>query len=181
MLFHTLRCLPLSTRSPSIEPVGNLCPLHSYVGTMASDVSMIALEHSNHQGASLEKDNCVNGKQPHKLMKFQVVSKLSRSPPTLSTFSFLTSDSDAVLIERLHFHYKRSDAYSKRSGIIRFILMRKLTLGFATYQDPVCQIFHVFGLRILLSDQLTPTSDIHKRSRSTRATLCRTHPGHRDG
>lgn len=158
MLFHTFRCLPLSTLSPSLERVGNLCSLHSYVGTMASDVSMIALEHLNHLGASLEKDDCVNEKQPQLLMKFQVVSKLSRSPPTLSTFSCLTSDSDAVLIERLHSHYKRSDTYSKRSAIIRFGLMRKLTLGFATYQVRVFPISHVFGLHIFFfSDQLTPT------------------------
>lgn len=104
---------------------------------------------SQSSGASLEKDDCVNGKQPQLLMKFQVVSKLSRSPPTLSTFSCLTSDSDAVLIERLHSHYKRSDTYSKRSAIIRFLLMRKLALGFATYQVRVCPISHVFGLHIL--------------------------------
>ena len=118
---------------------------------MASDVSMIALEHPSHLRAPLEKDDCVNGKQPQLLRKFQVVSKLSRSPPTLSTFSCLTSDSDAVLIERLHSHYKRSDTYSKRSAIIRFVLMRKLTLGFATYQVRVCPISHVFGLHIVFS------------------------------
>lgn len=146
MLFHTLRCLPLSTRSPSFDPGEYLCSLHSYVGTLASDVSMIALENPNHLGASFEKDDCVNGKQPQQLMKFQVVSKLSRSPPTLSTFSCLGSDSDAVLMGRLHSHYKRLDTYSKRSAIIRLVLMRKLTLGFATYQVRVCPISHVFGL-----------------------------------
>lgn len=146
VLFHRLRCLSPSTLSPSPERLGDLRSLHSYVGTMALDVSVIALEHPSHLRASLEKDDCVNGKQPQLLMKFQVVSKLSRSPPTLSTFSCLGSDSDAVLMGRLHSHYKRLDTYSKRSAIIRLVLMRKLTLGFATYQVRVCPISHVFGL-----------------------------------
>ena len=99
---------------------------------------MIALEDPNRVGASLKKDDSSNRRQPQQLMKLQVVSKLPRSPPTLSTFSCLTSDSDVVLIERLQSHFKRSDTYSKRSVTLRFILMRKLTLGFATYQIPVC-------------------------------------------
>ena len=140
MLFHTLHCLPLCTRSNSLEPVENLSSLHSYIGTMALDVSMIALENLNHMGASLERDDCVNGKQPQQLVKLQVVLKLPRLPPTLSTFSCLTSDSDAVLIERLHSHYKRSDTHSKRSAILSFVLMQKLSLGFATYQKPVSLI-----------------------------------------
>ena len=138
MPFHTLRCLPLSTRSNSLEPVKNLSSLHFYMRAMASDVSMIALEHPNHMGASLIKDDCAKEKLPQQIMKLRVVSKMPRSPPTLSTFSCLTSDSDAVLIERLQCHYKRSDTHSKRSAILRFVLMRKVALGFATYQVPVC-------------------------------------------
>ena len=77
-------------------------------------------------------------------MNLQVASKLYRSPPTLSTFSCLTADSDVVLIERLHSHYKRSDTHSKRSTILRFVLVWKIALSFATYQIPVCQISVVF-------------------------------------
>ena len=150
VLLHTLPCLPLSTRSDSLEPVENLSLLHSYMGTMVSDVSMIALENPNHMGAILEKDDYVNGKQSQQLMKFELVSKLPRSPPTLSTFSCLTSDSDSVLIERLHSHCKRLDIYSKRSVILRFFLMRRLTLGFTTYQIPVCHILLVIGLHIFI-------------------------------
>ena len=145
VLFHALRCLPLSTRSNSLEPVKTLSSLHSYMRTMASDVSMIALDNPNHMEAFLVKDDCVNEKQPQQLMKLQVVSKTPRSPPTLSTFSYLTSDSDAVVIERLRSHSKRSDTSSKRSAILRFVLMRKLALGFATYQIPVCQIYGFLG------------------------------------
>ena len=145
VLFHALRSLPLSTRANSLEPVEDPSLPHSDIGTMASDVSTIALEKTNQEEAILEKDDCVNKEQPQQLMKLQVISKLPRSPPTLSTFSCLTSDSDAVLIERLRSHYKRSDTYSKRSAILRFVLIRKVTLGFATYQVPVCQISVVFG------------------------------------
>ena len=106
---------------------------------------MIALETPNRVGASLKKDDCSNRGQPQQLMKLQVVSKLPRSPPTLSTFSCLTSDSDAVLIGRLRSHFKRSDTYSKRSATLRFILMRKFTLGFAKYQIPVCRFSVVLG------------------------------------
>lgn len=106
---------------------------------------MIALKKPNQMGASLEKDDCVNRKQPQQLMKLQIVTKLPRSLPTLSTFSCLTSDSDFVLVERLHSHLKRSDTLSKGSAILRFVLMRKLALGFAAYQIPVCQTFVVFG------------------------------------
>ena len=106
---------------------------------------MIALENPNKMGASMEK-------QPQQLVKVQVVLKLPRSPPTLSTFSCLTSDSDAVLIERLHSHYKRSATHSTRSAILRFILMRKLTLGFATYQMPVCRIPLAFEIHVFIPD-----------------------------
>ena len=111
---------------------------------MALATSIDALGSLNRTETSLERDDYVDEKQPQRLLKLKVVSKLPKSPPKLSTFSCLASDSDAVLMERLRYHHERVYTCSRWSTLLSFVLVRKVTLGFATYLMGVSQVSSVF-------------------------------------
>lgn len=104
---------------------------------MSQADSLEALEEVNHMRTSSRRDDHLDQKQPQRLMKFKIVSKLPKFPPTLSTFNCLASDSDVFLMERLRSHHEHMYTYSKWSTLLSFVLMRKLTLGFATILIPV--------------------------------------------
>lgn len=108
---------------------------------MALATSMDALGSINCTKTCSEGHDCVHEKQPQRLLKLKVVSKLPNSRPTLSTFSYLASDSDAVLMERLRCHHEHLYTCSRWSTILGFVLVRKVTLGFATYLIGVSQVF----------------------------------------
>ena len=113
---------------------------------------------------------------PLELLKVKVISKGMNSPPTISTFSCLSSDTDIVLMERLRSHYKRVYARGWLSRLLSFVLMRKLTLGVAIYRVSVSATF--LSLNVIIGlNLLDILVDVNDRSRSTAQSLPRTRPG----
>ena len=90
------------------------------------------------------------------ILKVKVISKGIKSPPTISTFSCLSLDTDTILMERLRSHYKRVYARGWLSRLLSFVLMRNLMLGFATYPVSVSAIF--LSLDFMISSNLTKFS-----------------------
>jgi hypothetical protein len=97
-----------------------------------------------HQKADKMDDDLVR-QQSQQLLKFRVVSRWPKSPPILSTFSGLASDTDELVMERLYQHYRDMFKNSWLSTLLSFVLMRKLALGFTTYLVPVGWVFPIFG------------------------------------